>query len=167
MRKKLGKLIDSPLIDWPLATLLGVGFYFAWSRWIPLGGTEPIPESLFAVSTVLGTMAGFLSAGLLFVAGVDNSTMRRIRVEHGERLNKSLLGGTVALLISALGMAACGLLSDGWCARIFALGLIYLSIVKLARVGVILHGVLATVNAAATDAMEGSSQVAPDAGKLL
>ncbi|AHD23630.1 hypothetical protein Y013_04820 [Rhodococcus pyridinivorans SB3094] len=104
---------------------------------------------MFAGATVFGTMAGFLSAALLFTAGIDNPTMKTVRKKYGSELNDTLLGATFVLLLTALGSVICGMYADGWGARAFALFITLLGAVKLVRAGVVIRGALATVVQAA------------------
>lgn len=143
------RLLDLPVLDWVAAA--GLSSAAAWG--LVRAGAVPdginMPGAMFAGATVFGTMAGFLSAALLFTAGIDNPTMKAVRKKHGPALNDTLLGATFVLLLAALGSVICGVYADGWAARVCVLFLAILSMTKLMRAGVVTRGVLATVVQAA------------------
>lgn len=155
---KWDEVLDRPTIDWIVATVFGVLAALALRKWqiVPCGA--PLSTAMFATAGVMGTMSGFLSASLLFTAGIDNRVMKSIRRRHGARLNNTLLGATFALLTSALGAVICGVLSDGWGARAVMFALVLLSVVKLARVGLVLRGVLSSVVDESTAVPPGEKQ---------
>jgi hypothetical protein len=101
---------------------------------------------------ICGTIAGFLAASLVFSAGVDNRVMKRVRRKFGSDLSATLLGGTATLFVSALACLGASLAPSSGVSVAVVLGVLALVALKLARVMVLLSGVLATVNDSASDA---------------
>ncbi|NLU61373.1 hypothetical protein HCA61_03745 [Rhodococcus sp. HNM0563] len=143
------RLLELPVLDWLASATLTAATAWALVRAGAVPDGSNVAGAMFAGATVFGTMAGFLSAALLFTAGIDNPTMKTVRRKHGSELNDTLLGATFVLLLAALGSAVCGVYADGWGSRVFVLFLTILAIAKLTRAGIVTRGVLATVVQAA------------------
>lgn len=150
--QRLMVLAGSRGFDWAVAVGLGVMTWVAFHRFGNRFDAAPLRSAFLGLAGLCGTFAGFLSASLLFSAGVDNRVMKRVRRAHGSELNNTLLSGTYALYVcavAALGasLAPATLGGLGVCASVLSLATL-----KLTRVGAVLRGVLATVNDSASDA---------------
>lgn len=138
--------------DWVVAAVPAVlgawllGGVFRCIDQVALRGAET------GLASICGTIAGFLTASLLFSAGVDNRSMKKVRVRFGAELNATLLGGTATLFASALACLGASVAPSSLVSRGVVLAVLALVVAKLARVMILLAGVLASVNDAASDA---------------
>ncbi|MDJ0006465.1 hypothetical protein [Gordonia alkanivorans] len=103
------------------AAVVGALIYWGLASAFALSTRENVAGGLFALSGVYGVMAGFAATAAVFVASVDGQTMRRVRSAAGVKLDNALVSSVLVLLVSAGGLVVCGVLSDGWGARLAAI----------------------------------------------
>lgn len=162
MAKAVLKLFERPSIDWLIALVCTAGSTWLLLRFAHIPGDASVADAMSAAAGVFGTMSGFLSAALLFTAGIENATMRAIHAEFGKQLNDSLLGATFVLLIAAAGSVVCAMYANGLVARVAVLYLAVLASLKLLRAGIVIRGALASVVAAASAPAPGAEQTPVD-----
>ncbi|SHP73136.1 Uncharacterised protein [Mycobacteroides abscessus subsp. abscessus] len=85
---------------------------------------DQVAPAMFALASVIGVLAGFTGTAVVFIAGASGPGIDQIRLNHGRRLTNALLSAVVVLVISALGLAFCGLFANGWGAKATASALL-------------------------------------------
>lgn len=124
---------------WRLAAAgLGIGAYFGLARFIVVEQQDLIAPACFAISAIVGVVAGFLGAAVFFIAGASGPSIDRIRREHGAHLNAALLGAIGGLLLAAMGAVVCGLFSNGYGAKAAICGLLMIVATETVFVGLAL-----------------------------
>lgn len=92
---------------------IGVGAYFGLARIITIDQQDQIAPAFYAVAGVVGVVAGFLGAALIFIAGASGPSIDRLRRDHGKDLNRALLTAMTVLIFAAFGSVLCGLFYNG------------------------------------------------------
>ncbi|AUN40915.1 hypothetical protein [Tsukamurella tyrosinosolvens] len=112
--------------------------------WEALGGKLPdkLFEAVLAISAAAGVISGFLGAGLLFLATVNNRLMRRIRVRHGAALHNTLLFSVAFGMSATLAMPIAALFLSGWGARAVLCVMLVVLAMCFLRSLVVIGGVL-------------------------
>lgn len=101
------------------AILAALGFvaYLALRPHVRIELTEQVAPTMFAAAGVLGVIAGFAGTAVVFVAAANGPGIDQIRLNHGSRLTNALLSAVSTLMLSAVGLVACGLFANGWGAK--------------------------------------------------
>ncbi|MDI9947019.1 hypothetical protein [Rhodococcus sp. IEGM 1302] len=117
---------------------VGVALYFLARGHITIEQQGQISSAFLTVATVIGVVAGFLGAGVFFVAGASGPSIDRIRTQHGQKLNMTLLGAMALLMASAFGAVICGLFSNGFGAKAAMAGIMTLVAFETSALGMTL-----------------------------
>lgn len=135
----------SPSLDvlLPIAVALGlvaVGVLLGWlSRDLSLvQQRDQLSAAIYAISAVLGTMAGFVVTAMVFLGGASGSAIERLRAEIGVQLPVWLGLSVAALFLASITCALAGLFSNGWGARGLVIGCILVGSLAVGVVTVVL-----------------------------
>ncbi|WP_156607129.1 MULTISPECIES: hypothetical protein [unclassified Dietzia] len=94
---------------------------------------DDLASGIFALAGVMGTMAGFVAAVMVFL-GTSGLAVERMRRQVGVRLPNALAFSVFILFLAAVATAICGVFADGWVARGIVVGSVLTSLGVVAMV---------------------------------
>ncbi|AMA00225.1 hypothetical protein [Corynebacterium glutamicum] len=124
-------------VIWPLIWRLAVVFLpigIGMKNLSPISpwGTAELQSMFYAVASVLGVLAAFLTTSLTILASSDSQATQRIRKEGGSGLVVTFLYAVITLLFAALTIALLGPIADvvRW-SKFAMVGLVLVSVLEM------------------------------------
>lgn len=123
-RDRPKRVFDSPLAEVAVAVLfcgavIAIAVYLTgqYRHLAFLDHREDLAAGVFTLASIMGTMAGFVVAAMVFLGGASGPAVERMRRQVGVQLPNLLALSIVILFLAAVATAICGVFATEWVAR--------------------------------------------------